>query len=100
MKQTDFLTNLFQTIESEKSFLFVKLNKNFEDYAPKNPTEISRSELQNPTLLDLFIHLVLALNNKFQLPEENLVINTINSSQEDRKYLSEIVINLINFESN
>ncbi len=93
---------LLETIESEKEFLFLNL-----------PTEakISRSESLNgrneatnskKTLIDLFVYLIIAINKKFTLPEENLLVNLINSNQEivsNRKCLSESVINLFNFES-
>jgi hypothetical protein len=86
LKQTDFLQILFDTIESEKSFLLIKI----KDSSSKN---------ENLAVIDLFVYLILAINKKFQLPEENLLIQTINSNEENRKYFSEIIINLINSES-
>ena len=86
LKETNFLTILFNTIETEENFLFLKLNQ-FED-----------AKKSDFTVLDLFIHFILALNQKFQLIEENLIIQFINSNEENRKYLSEMIINLINFE--
>ncbi len=54
------------------------------------------------TIIEMFVHLLLAINKKFLLPEENLVVSFINTNQDtiaNRKFLSEAVINLFNFET-
>ncbi len=54
------------------------------------------------TIIEVFVHLLLAINKKFLMPEENLIVNFINMNQDtiaNRKFLSEAIINLFNFEN-
>jgi hypothetical protein len=48
------------------------------------------------------MHLLLCINKKFMLPEDNIISNLINSNMDDGvhnyKTLSETLINLFNFE--
>ena len=95
MKNSNFLQVLFETIESDKSFLFTKLS---EIDAHNNSSPDSRVEL---TLVDLLVHLVLALNLKFFLPEDNLVAYFLVSDQQTiqtHKLLGETILNLFNSE--
>ena len=85
----DFLSFLIDTIESEHNFLYLNLHE----------LDLFK-ESKELTLIDLIIHFILALNQKFILPEENSIIRLINSTQESRKCLSEIIVNQINLESN
>ena len=103
LKRDDFLKLLLETIESEKEFLFLnlpteeKISRSEESLKGRNDATSSKK-----TLIDMFVYLIISINKKFTLPEENLLVNLINSNQEivsNRKCLSESVINLFNFES-
>jgi len=79
--------------------LFQKKNHQSQDELNNNKIYIS----QDICALDLFVHLLLSINKKFFQPEDNIIINLINSTMDDGvhnyKTLSEISINLFNFES-
>lgn len=77
---------MLKSIESDDNIMFEKVDNS--------------SSTNNVFLVDLFIHFILALNKKFVLPKDNLVINEI-LSQKDQSYktLSENLIKLLNLES-
>ncbi len=68
-------------------------------------------EVENSCVADRFIHFLLSLNKKFNMPDENLILKNIFSSNQsddanstditsfdNYKYLSEVLLNLVNFE--
>lgn len=77
---------MLKSIESDDNIMFEKVDNS--------------SSTNNVFLVDLFIYFILALNKKFILPKDNLVINEI-LSQKDQSYktLSENLIKLLNLES-
>lgn len=93
LEGSDFLRFLLDTIESEHEFLLLNL-EDFEIF--KESQRITNKKVF--TSIDLIIHFLFALNQKYVLPEENSIIKIINSTQESRKYLSEIIVNEINGE--
>ena len=104
MKKSDIIQVVLDTIEHDKKYLLIKLNESNHEFIELNAQQITnkmqKDYLQNCCLVDLLIHFVLNINKKYMLPSENLVSICINSSQETMfKVLSEIVINLFNFES-
>jgi hypothetical protein len=104
LKKSDIIQVVLDTIEHDKKYLLIKLNESNHEFIELNAQQITnkmqKDYLQNCCLVDLLIHFVLNINKKYMLPSENLVSICINSSQESMfKVLSEIVINLFNFES-
>lgn len=58
------------------------------------------SNNNNVFLVDMFIHFLLALNKKFNLPQDNLVLSEILSKKDtSHKMLSEYLIKVLNLES-
>ncbi len=57
---------------------------------------------QKITMVGMFINLLLSINKKFMLPGENLILGFINNPDtiSNRKFLSESIVNLFNFDSN
>lgn len=57
---------------------------------------------QNTTMVEMFIRLLLAINKKFMLPGENLILEFINNPDtiSNRKFLSESIVNLFNIDRN
>lgn len=86
LKSNDILNFMLKSIESDDNIMFEKVDNS--------------SSTNNVFLVDLFIHFILALNKKFILPKDNLVVNEI-LSQKDQSYktLSENLIKLLNLES-
>ena len=57
-------------------------------------------QTSNVFLVDVFIHFLLALNKKFNLPKDNLVLNEILLNMNaSHKTLSEYLIKILNLES-
>lgn len=91
LQTDDFLKTVFDAIESEKDYLYLNIYN--KDNFDKN---------QKQTILEMFIHLLLAVNKKFMLPGENLILEFINSDSEtisNRKFLSEAIVNLFNLDT-
>lgn len=100
LKQDDFLQIIFDAIESEKDYLFINLISDKSGH--RNLDDDYEDQKPKLTMIQIFIHLLLTINKKFMMPEENLLVNFINTNAEtisNRKFLSEAVINLFNFET-
>lgn len=90
LKTDDFLKTLFAAIESEQDYLFENLHEKSVD-----PT------IQKQTIMEYFIHLLLSINKKFLMPEDNVILDFINSDTDtisNRRFLSETIVNLFNLE--
>jgi hypothetical protein len=125
LKTSDTLHFLFDILESTEQMFHMKLielDEAFFDELAKfvctensvqpslnsssfrfRTSESRREYLNNVTVFDLLVHFLLALNKKFNMPEDNILIclmlNGQHEQHRDHKLFSEALINLFNYES-
>lgn len=117
LAKSDFYEIILDTIErdddNQNEFLFKKLSESDEDKAElirvqprckiyKKQQQYSMlKSLDQQTVADLFVNLILAINKKFLMPEDNSLAHYLVSTQEkinNHKFLSETILNLFNAE--
>lgn len=96
---------ILDTIESENDFLYLNINEHIieKKNLKRKPKNLEQSD-NEICLIDLFVHLLLSLNLRYVLPEENIlmgfIIGQVDEPLKDYKILSEKLLNLFNFECN